>query len=321
MNGKIQRYISIIASIILLMVMATGCGMSGTASAEKVEELLGAYKSGEISTFAKGLEEDNSLHFILNAANSSDNEEMKTVYRKIYESTRNIEITIVGVDEEKGTINNQYVKVKIKNADYSQALKDAMGAAAETSGDAFVDMPVWLEKALDAECEVVEKEVSVKISSDGVICDEMYNEQFFEVLTGGFYDYIGLTATSCKLLDGRATYILAAGDKVVYSMDEDYEYMDANGISEVRADSYINQYAMQYEGLAGISAGGGVDNGKMRIYLLTDYSKADVTALQRQGNISDGPTEYISLDKSIEGMLEDGFECHTTDFGLGILAE
>lgn len=307
--------------VAIMMLAMTACGEMlenlTTTTTEHLETLMKAYTSGDVETFQKGLEEDNKLNYLMNAIGDSDSSGMKGVYQKVYELTKEAEITVVGPIEDN-TINDEYIKIQIKTVDFTAALKEAMEAAAAESGEAFADMPGWMMEALNTGGVPVEMELDVRISTNGVIMGQ--SQDIYNVLTGGFYDYITYTMTSCEFDDGKS-FMIADYDHIIYSLDEYVESMEGYELSQEDIDSYVAMYAREYEGHDGVFAGGNCIDDNLRLYQFVNYEVASSFSLQKLGIVSGGYADYISLDATIDGYEAEGVTCETTDFGSGVLAE
>ncbi len=318
-----MRHMRKITAVVLLVAMTlamAGCefleNMTATTT-DQMEKLMAAYTSGDVETVKKGFEEDNKIHYMLDAVGDSDSTGMKGVYQKVYELTSKAEITVVGPSKEQGTINDEYITIQIKTVDFSEALENSMLAAMEEGGEAFADMPGWMMEALNTGGVPVEKEFDVRIDTLGKIYNS-HNEEFYDVLTGGFYDYIAYTMTSCTSDEGNS-YLMSNYDEIIFSYDEYSESVAGYGMTEEDIELYIAAFMLEYEGLDGLAAGGYYEGDVVTLYQIINFKAASSYTLQRLGIVDGGAYDYISLGVTIDGYEEQGMTCETTDFGSGVL--
>jgi len=321
-----MKHMKKITAVILLIAMTltmAGCefleNMSATTT-DHMEKLMEAYTSGDAETFKKGFAEDNKIHYMMDAVGDSDSTGMKGVYQKVYELTSKAEITVVGPSKEQGTINDEYITIQIKTVDFSQALEDAMLAAMEEGGEAFADMPGWMMEALNTGGEPVEKEFDVRIDTNGELYSESHNEEFYDVLTGGFYDYITYTMTTCTSDEGNS-YLMSNYDEIIISYDEYKESIAGYGLTEEDINLYIAGFVYDYKDMDGLAAGGYCEDEIVTLYQIVNFETASSYTLQRLGIIDGGYYDYISLNVTVDGYEEQGMTCTTTDFGSGVLAK
>lgn len=320
-----MRHMRKIVAVVLLVAMTlsmAGCefleNMTATTT-DQMEKLMAAYTSGDVETVKKGFEEDNKIHYMLDAVGDADSTGMKGVYQKVYELTSKAEITVVGPSKEQGTISDEYITIQIKTVDFSEALENSMLAAMEEGGEAFADMPGWMMEALNTGGVPVEKEFDVRIDTLGKIYNS-HNDEFYDVLTGGFYDYITYTMTSCTSDEGNS-YLIADHDEVIFSYDEYSESVAGYGMTEEDIELYIAAFMLEYEGLDGLAAGGYYEGDIVTLYQIINFKTASSYTLQRLGMVDGGYYDYISLDVTVEGYEAGGMTCETTDFGSGVLAK
>ena len=318
-----MRHMRKITAVVLLVAMTltmAGCefleNMTATTT-DQMEKLMEAYTSGDVETFKEGLAEDNKLHYMLDAVGDSDSTGMKGVYQKVYELTSKAEITVVGPSKEQGTISDEYITIQIKTVDFSEALEDAMLSAMEEGGEAFADMPGWMMEALNTGGVPVEKEFDVRIDTLGEIY-KSHNEEFYDVLTGGFYDYITYTMTTCTSDEGNS-YLMSNYDEIIISYDEYKESVAGYGMTEEDINLYIASFVYDYKDLDGLAAGGYCEDDIVTLYQIVNFETASSYTLQRLGIVDGGSYDYISLKVTIDGYEELGMTCETTDFGSGVL--
>ncbi|MBE5865365.1 MAG: hypothetical protein E7292_04010 [Lachnospiraceae bacterium] len=322
-----MKYLRKVVSMVLIMAMVfvmTGCGammenLTATTT-DHLQKLVDAYKNGDMETFKAGFEDDDKIHYMLDAVGDTDSTGMKGVYQKVYELTKAAEITIVGVSEEQQSISDEYITIKIKTVDFSEALQEAMTAAMEEGGEAFADMPGWMMEALNTGGVSVEKEFDVRIDTNGGLYTKTHNEELYETLFGGFYDYIAYTMTTCTAEEG-CSYLMASKDEIIISYDEFSESVAGYGLTDADIDAYIAEFMFEYKDLDGVAAGGYCEDEVVTLYQIVNYEAASAFTLQRLGIVSGGSYDYISLNSTIKGFEADGMTCETTDFGSGVLTK
>lgn len=309
------KKVLVTVAVAAMVFALTGCGLFGSDPAETVQEMLDAYTSGDVEEFKSYFEEDDRMHYLMKAVDGTGAGQMQEVYQKVYELTSKAEITVVGEVTEA-----DQVTVRMKTVDYSGELYNAMTDAMKESGTKFVDAPQWMMNALNVSGEPVEAEVTVHVQPNGKMYGAEYNKDFFDVLTGGFYDYIGCTIASAVSGDNKS-YMLGSFDQVLYSLDEYRETISGGGMTAGNVNGVITHFVAKYEGLSGVEAGGSYKETMVRLYLIVDYQNATSNSLQQIGILSGGNTDFISLEDSIKGMEASGYTCETTDFGVGVKME
>lgn len=310
---------AMVAALALAMtVIITGCGMKGATTTDKVENLIEAYQNGDVETFSTCLEEDDKLNYLMNALNSTESEGMIEVFQKVHELTKEAEITVIGENEEAHS--EEYITIQIKGVDFSNALYEEMMNAINESGEEFADMPGWMMKALESGGEPFEKELDVRITSNGILYGETHNEEFLNALTGGFFPYITYTMTSCDAGDGSRYYMISEGDAIKYSLDEYYYDFSGLGYTEEELDLLLDSMIAEYDGLD-IGVGGESFEDGIRFVMFIDFDYASSYTLQRLGIISGGYADYISLSQTIKSYESSGITCEKTDFGSGVITK
>lgn len=317
---KELKKILLMATMIGAMVLPlSGCALKEASALERAQNVVDAYQAGDVDTFKSYIESDNSMNYMMDALNASEAEGMIEVYQKVYELTKTAEITVT---EKENDPSGEYAVVTIKTVDFTSALNDAMAEAASENGEAFGDAPAWMMKALSTGGEAVEKEVEIRTKSNNSLY-EGYNDEFYEAITGGFYDYIVSTMTTCKSNDeyDESTYMLATYDKVRVSLDEFVMSLEDAEYTEEEVQGIIDEFTADYEDYDGIKVGGvKVENG-VRLYMLINYDEASFYTLERLDLASSGNTDTISLSASVKDFESDGYTCEKTDFGSGVMYE
>ena len=302
-----------------MTIMVSGCSLLPKSETERTQAIIDAYQTGDIETFQSYIADDEKLNYLLEAIDDTDAEGMKAVYQKVYELTKSAEFSVTKT-EESGYDNGEYATVTIKTVDFSDALYTAMVEAGVESKEAFVDAPTWMMNALNNGGVTVEKEVMVRTKSNGSLYDG--HEEFFEVLTGGFYDYIVATMTSCEANNGYGdgTYMLSTYDTVRVSLDEYYIPFEGVEYTDDEVNAVINEFASKYEVYDGMAAGGNRVEDGIRLYMIIDYDEVSMSTLKVLDLVSSASGDYIGLKTTINGLESDGYICETTDFGSGVLA-
>ncbi|MBE5865364.1 MAG: DUF1307 domain-containing protein [Lachnospiraceae bacterium] len=315
MNVKSLKKLFITVAVMSIVFVLAGCGLFGSDPTDCVQKMLDAYTSADVKEFASYFEEDDRMHYLMKAVDGSGAGEMQEIYAKVYELTQNAEITVVGQGTDKDR-----VKVKIKTVDYSDAFYNSMITAMKESGTKFMDAPGWMQDALSKPGKTVERELEVHVKPNGKMYDANYNAEFFDVLTGGFYDYIGCTMAGC-VADSSKVYMLGNADKVIYSLDEYRETISGSGMTAGNVNGVITHYKAKYAGLAGVEAGGVYTEPVVRLYVLVDYKLATTNSLEKMGIVAGSATGDVSLSASVKGLQASGYNCEVTDFGVGVESE
>lgn len=306
------KKVFVTAVVTTMVFVLMGCGLFGSEPADCVQKMLDAYKSGDAKEFTSYFEEGDRMHYLMKAVDGTGAGRMQEVYEKVYELTKEAEVTVVG----QGTEEDR-VKVKIKTVDYSDALYNSMMDAMKVSGTKFMDAPEWMLEALNKAGRPVEREIEVHVQPNGKMYDAKYNEDFFNVLTGGFYDYIGCTMASCSS-DRSKVYMLGNSDRLIYSLDEYHETISGSGMTAGNVNGVITHYKSKYAGLAGVEAGGTYKETLVRLYLIIDYKLATTNSLQKIGMVTGSSVGDVGLSVSVESLEANGYRCEVTDFGVGV---
>lgn len=298
----------------------SGCSMNEPTDAQRAQKVIDAYATGDVKTLKSYISNDDSLNLMLDALDETDASGMKEVYQKVYELTKDAEFVVA--EEDKSEDDDGYAEVTIKTVDFTNALMTEMANAALEGGDAFADVPTWMMNALNTGGDPVEKTVKVRTHSNGSLY-EGYNDELLDVMTGGFYDYIMTTMTSCVENNEYqdASYLLAIYDTLHYSLDEYIFPFDGIEYSDEDVEALIYELTGEFDDADGIVAGGTRVEDGVRIYILINYDVASTFTLNRLGFISSGSGDKISLSASIDGMESEGVSCVTTDFGSGAISE
>lgn len=181
---KKLKKLLVMTTVASAMAMAvSGCSLKQLNEAERAEQVIQAYQTGDIKAFKSYVGDDDRLNYLLDAQGVENADGMIEVYQKVYELTKNAEVTVTEIPDDA---SSDYANVTIKTVDFTDAINEAMLEAVAEGGEAFADVPTWMMKALNTGGEVVEKEVQVRTHKSGNLF-EGFNKEFFDALTGGFY--------------------------------------------------------------------------------------------------------------------------------------
>lgn len=316
---KQKSVLLMVALTSAMALMTTGCSLMGSDKVERAESVIEAYQTGDLDKFQSYVDDEDSINYLIDAVEVSNADGMQEVYQKVYELTKSAEVTVTATADDA---SNEYATVTIETVDIAGAFHEAMAVAAIEGGEAFADVPGWMMDALNGDLDTVEYEVQARTMSNGKLYDG-FNDEFFSALTGGFYEYIPATMTTCTSTDGYddKTYMLAVYDVVTASLDEYNFPFEGVEYTEDEINAVIEEYTSVYAGYDGIEVGGKVEEDRLVIYMYIDYEVVDISDLEALDLVTSGYGSDISLEVSIEGYESDGFECETTDFGSGVLAD
>lgn len=299
----------------------SGCSiLKETTDAERAQKVIEAYQTDNAKNFKSYIESDDRMNYLLDGLDDTNAEGMIEVYQKVYELTKSAEFIIQ--EEDKSENTDGYATVTIKTVDFTKALNEAMSEAVKESGEAFADVPTWMMKALNTGGEEVEKEIKIRTHTNGSLFDG-FNDDFFNVVTGEFYDWIATTMTTCTAKDDEkeCTYMLSFYDNVKFSLDEYVLSLDGQKLTNKEVKQVVKEFASDYEKYEGIEASGNkVDDG-IRLYMLIDYDTVSFYSLKVLGLTSSGSGDRISLSSSIKNLEGEGYTCERTDFGSGVISE
>ncbi len=316
---KLKKILLVTAMTAAMAVLTTGCSLKQPNEAERAENVIEAYQTGDYEKFKSYIKEDERIGYFMDALDDTNADGMVEVYQKVYELTKTAEFTVTEIKDDN---TDEYATVVIKTVDFTDALREAMEAAAMEGGDVYEDAPTWMMEALSTGGESVEIEVQVRTHSSGNLYDG-FNDEFLAAITGGFYDYIPATMTTCTSTDGYndKTYMFATYDEVRSSLDVFNLPFEGVEYTEDEINEIIDLYTSDYEGYDGLAVWAESDEDGLVLYMYTDYDVIDTWTLEQLDLITSGYGDTISLQTSISGYESDGYECETTDFGSGVLSE
>ncbi len=321
---KQKKLLTMVLVMTAMVLSLTGCDklmtvLENPTDTERAQRVVDAYVAGDAETFNSYMDADSSLVYMMNGVAATNPEGMQEVYQKLHELTKAAEITYA---DDSQYPDDGYVTVTIKTVDFTNAMNEAMGNAIAEGGEAFADMSGWMLEALNAGGEPVEVQADIRTMSNNDL-DEGHSEDFLKALTGGFYDCITWTMTTCinEADSSQNMYLISNYDAIKISLDEYFLSDEGVAITEEEANMIIAQFASEYEGLDGLASGGFLVEGGLRLYLVTNYDNASSYTLQRLGLTEGGYADYISLSRTKSGFESDGYTCVTTDFGSGVIKE
>lgn len=311
------KFMSTVFMSVFLMGLVTGCDALKETD-EKILAVVDAYKSADSETFFKKMESNTSsavgLECLLDSVKSGNTEGMNAVYQKVYELTKDIEVSV----EKSDALD---VNVTVKTKDASEAIEAAMLAAAAEGPEAFADMPGWLLEGLD---NAVDKELTLTFDSrnnDLKGFSMASNHEFLEALTAGAYPYLGCTMTTCTdSVDDSSYYMVANSDIVHYSTD--YYFLSLEGLeyTEDNLQELENEISKELVDSDGIKSGILRGDNYIAEYMYINYDEASNYTLSSLGLVdSSDRSAEISLKATITGFEEEGMTCETTDFGSGVI--
>lgn len=314
MFKKIRNLLTLTAVSAACVFATTGCSLFET-EVDKATKIIEAYQAGNVDDFLAAAGEDEVMAYMLGSLDSKDAEGMKEVFQLVHDATKDMEFTVEDNDDSK----DGYVNVTFEGVDYMMAFNDAMIAATATSGEAFADMPSWMKEALENGGDKTTMEVEMRMDAEGELIAD-HNDEFFNALTSGFYEYALWTMTSCTMEGySDACYMVAIGDELIVSLDEYFISDEGVEFTEEELVEWREYLTADYQGLKGISADVQKVDGGLRFFMYINYEVADTQVLENLDIITDGYGDYISLEASIDSFEADGFKCVTTDYGSGVL--
>lgn len=328
-NRKIKNMLR--SSMLLLVCLGlTGCA-AGTASKQEkagdAEEaavnFLTDMQSGSYEAAMAYMEEGNELLHVLPAAAGESVPEMDEVYRRFCEQMKEMTFSI---SDEKVELPDT-VNVTIRNRDYGGAIRTAMAEAlqlqSEQGGDSFADFTSWMGQAVE-NAPVGEEDtqhITMTKRKDGYYIQHSgYPDQtFLNLLTGGFYEYMDLTMTTCTMEEDGVKYtyyIAAAGDEVISYLVETAEPFDTASLTDediAEMKAYYEETAAAQEG---VYMGCQIGDGEIVTATGIDFYEASQTAMINAGIVSgkysgNTTSSYISLNATIQGFESDGMTCET----------
>lgn len=179
-----------------------------------ISDFLTAYQEGNFEAMEPYFDEDNLLRLFCQGQENGG--EMAEVYKKVWELTKDFTFTAEAVEGKEAWGE---VTLHLQSNEIVSGIPDAMWSAiqaqAENGDDSFANLPKWLGDALETG-GAIDEELTVYVShrSDGDRIDSSACREFYEQLTGGFYDYIDMTMTTCTS-ENDTYYVAAQGDSIV----------------------------------------------------------------------------------------------------------
>lgn len=316
-----------VAALVLPAMLLGGCAEQlGLPAEDKrtddqiISDFLTAYQEGNFEAMEPYFDEDNLLHLFCQGQENGG--EMAEVYKKVWELTKDFTFTAEAVEgkEAWGEVTLHLQTNEIVSG-IPGAMWSAIQAQTENGDDSFADLPGWLGDALQTG-DPIDEELTVYVShrSDGDRIDSSACREMYEQLTGGFYDYIDMTMTTCTA-ENDSYYVAAQGDSIVGMVETAVQTEGTEGLTEEDVQAYEDGF----QAMTGVAAKAGLrEDGSVELRFGVDFDQASSTALANLGVISDRVTSsggYLSLWSTIDSFKADGMTCETNDFGSGAAPE
>lgn len=281
-----------------------------------ISDFLTAYQEGNFEAMEPYFDEDNLLRLFCQGQENGG--EMAEVYKKVWELTKDFTFTAEAVEGKEAWGE---VTLHLQSNEIVSGIPDAMWSAiqaqAENGDDSFANLPKWLGDALETG-GAIDEELTVYVShrSDGDRIDSSACREFYEQLTGGFYDYIDMTMTTCTA-ENDTYYVAAQGDSIVGMVETAVQTEGTEGLTE----EDVQAYGDSFNAMDGVAANASLnEEGNVVLQFGVDFNQASSTALANLGVISDRVTSsggYLSLWSTIDSFKQGGMTCETNDFGSG----
>lgn len=316
-----------VAALVLPAMLLGGCAEQlGLPAEDKrtddqiISDFLTAYQEGNFEAMEPYFDEDNLLHLFCQGQENGG--EMAEVYKKVWELTKDFTFTAEAVEGKEAWGE---VTLHLQTNEIVSGIPDAMWSAiqaqTENGDDSFADLPGWLGDALQTG-DPIDEELTVYVShrSDGDRIDSSACREMYEQLTGGFYDYIDMTMTTCTA-ENDSYYVAAQGDSIVGMVETAVQTEGTEGLTEEDVQAYEDGF----QAMTGVAAKAGLrEDGSVELRFGVDFDQASSTALANLGVISDRVTSsggYLSLWSTVDSFKADGMTCETNDFGSGAAPE
>lgn len=281
-----------------------------------ISDFLTAYQEGNYEAMKPYMDEDNLLHLYYQAQENGG--EMAEVFKKVQDLTKDFTFTAEAVEGKEAWGE---VTLHLQTNEIVSGIPDAMWSAiqaqTENGDDSFTNLPGWLGDALKTG-EPVDQELTVYVShrSDGDRIDSSACREMYEQLTGGFYDYIDMTMTTCTAEND--SYVVAAqGDSIIGMVETAVQTEGTEGLTEEDVQAYEDSFNL----MGGVAAKAGLnEDGSVQLRFGVDFDQASSTALANLGVISDRTNSYggyLSLQSTVADFEKNGMTCETNDFGSG----
>lgn len=316
-----------VAALVLPAMLLGGCAEQlGLPVEDKrtddqiISDFLTAYQEGNFEAMEPYFDEDNLLRLFCQGQENGG--EMAEVYKKVWELTKDFTFTAEAVEgkEAWGEVTLHLQTNEIVSG-IPGAMWSAIQAQTENGDDSFADLPGWLGDALQTG-DPIDEELTVYVShrSDGDRIDSSACREMYEQLTGGFYDYIDMTMTTCTA-ENDSYYVAAQGDSIVGMVETAVQTEGTEGLTEEDVQAYEDGF----QAMTGVAAKAGLrEDGSVELRFGVDFDQASSTALANLGVISDRVTSsggYLSLWSTVDSFKADGMTCETNDFGSGAAPE
>lgn len=311
-----QNYIKRAGALVSALALCAGLTACGGGEDKTAEKFLTAVQTQDFTTAMTCMSEGNRLNHVFAAVDGTSIPELDEVYRTFAKQMSEMTFEIVGPGEESGTFN-----VRIQSRDYDAAICEAMNAAiraqVEEGGDPFSNYAGWLSQGVSQAAMGEEGEEVMTVSKEnGGKIDTIESWDFFDRLTGGFYDYADLTMTTCTLAneEQESTYYIASrGDYVIGCIMVDAITLDLSGATEEDVALLVEAAEQELRGMKGIYGKVEAEDGKFSTTVGIDFNEVEQVNLIKMGLIegSRGYNEHLSLETTIEGFESQGMTCVT----------
>lgn len=317
----------VFTAAILLCLGLAGCKAGGGTKAANTEEAANIFmtsiQSGDFATTVNYFEDGNELIHVFAAVDGESVPELDDVYRTFADQMSELIFENLGILEDKPYSCN----LKITNKDYASSIAQAMDAAlqaqVETGGDDFANFAGWLGAGVKNAPMGAADEHNLFLvpTSDGYQIQHtgVSDQIFFNLLTGGFYDYADLTMTTCTLSDDEQEskyYLAAIGDELIASLMTDTIPYDTASMTEDEIAQLESMYEESAEGMEGYWQSVHIGNGTITTSVGINFNTANQNALVDAGFV-DGAYKgnalftHLSLNSSIKGFEDSGMTCVT----------
>lgn len=313
-----RKYLTLLLAALLCLALSACAKEEKLSDEDVINNFLQAYQQGDYEAMKPYISDDNPLHQFFALMDDETGGEMAPVCRAYYEKTKALTWTAEAVEgkEAWGTVS---VELTIPN--YYEAVKASMAAAIQedvtAGGGGFHDMPGWLMKALEGEVETVHETYEIHVGNrDGeTVMDTNTNRNLFILLCGGLREYMDASMTTCTFSDGTVWELAAKGDEIIGILRSE-SIPGASMYASEDLDLVIESFALQYEGMDGICAGGEVQDDLLISRLGIDMWTAQSFHLMQMGLLDSILTSssWLSLESTVSGFTREGAECVTETF-------
>ena len=325
---KEKRRRAVLALLLLVSLALLGCREEPgprQEAAEDSQQALGHFledlRDGDWEVALTYLEEGNPLRCVL-SEEEPEVPELEEVFRTFRGRLGGLTFRL----EPGSRYSDAILQVTAGQLDFALAIRRAMLEALEeqcrSGGGAFLDYAGWMARGVAA-AEPGEEGTAhaVLTLSRGVYTVEHMgasDEEFLNLVTGGFYDYMDFQMAVCTRGEAGQdlTCLLAAqGDRIIAGLVEISQPLEEALSPEEEAllEEFYTQ-AFQALGERGVCSGAWVREGRSGVSTGIDFVDADQRALLQAGVVSgkyQGNTTagYLSLRATLREMESEGWTC------------